>query len=151
QTGSDGRVTVFVDVAEYPSLIQEVRYEGAKHLKVDELEKLSGIRRGTPLNPNANLQACNRILDKLHEQGRRFGSIVLEEGGQVGDPRVVFRITEGPISKVTSISVVGQGEWVSSARLKTQINSTSTILSIGGDYNPKSVDADVGSLVEYFK
>ena len=54
QTAPDGRVTVFVDVAEYPSLVQEVRYEGAKHLDVKDLEGLSGVRRGTPLNPPAN-------------------------------------------------------------------------------------------------
>src|SRR5262245_55397974 len=151
QTGPDGRVTVYVDVAEYPSLVQEVRYEGHKHLKLEDLEGLSGIRRGTPLNPPANQMACNRILDKLHEQGRRFASVVLEEGGRVGDTRVVFRITEGPISKVTSIEMVGHGEWVSSARLKTQINSSSTFLSIGGDFNPKMVEADVQALVTYFK
>src|SRR5262245_39548544 len=87
-TASDGRVTVFVDVAECPSLVQEVRYEGAKHLKQEELDGLSGVRRGTPLNPQANQQACLRILDKLHEQGRRFASVVLEEGGKVGDTRV---------------------------------------------------------------
>src|SRR5262245_54999641 len=151
QTAPDGRVTVFVDVAEYPSLVQEVRYEGAKHLKPEELDGLSGVRRGTPLNPKANEMACNRILDKLHEQGRRFASVVLEEGGKVGDTRVVFRITEGPIAKINSIQMIGYGDWVSSGRLKVQINSSSSFLSIGGDYNPKMVDADIGALVTYFK
>jgi outer membrane protein insertion porin family len=147
----DGRITVFADVVEYPSLVQDVRYEGAKHLKVEELDQLSGIRRGTPLNPTANQKACYNILEKLHDQGRRFASVVLEKGWQIGDTSVVFRITEGPISKIAKIDIIGHTDWVSTPRLKTQINSSRSILTIGGDYEPKKVEADVMALVEYYK
>src|SRR6516225_7991928 len=37
---SDGRVNVYFIVTELPSTIQEVIYQGAKHLKPDELESI---------------------------------------------------------------------------------------------------------------
>src|SRR5262245_45372002 len=58
QPTEDGRVVVVFQIVEYPSVVQEVIYQGAKHLKPDELESITGIRKGFPLNPIANKQAC---------------------------------------------------------------------------------------------
>src|SRR5262249_205480 len=49
----DHRIIVYFHVAEYPSVVQDVLYQGAKHLKPDELESITGIRKGAPLNPIA--------------------------------------------------------------------------------------------------
>ena len=94
QVTADDKVNVVFEVREYPSIVQEIRYEGAKHLKDADLDALTGLRRGVPLNPIANKLAVNAILRKYHEQGRLFASVELVEGGKEGDTRVVFRITE---------------------------------------------------------
>jgi len=153
RTQPDGpeKVIVYFDVLEMPSLIQEIKYTGVKHIKHEELETLTGLKLGTPLNPIANRLAAQRILDKLRDDGRYYSSVELVSGGQVGDTRVEFRVTEGPETRIRQIDVVGHGDWVSSARLKTQIHSSSAILNLGGKFNPKEVEADQGSLIEYYK
>src|SRR5262245_28168603 len=149
--GPDKKLIVIFELAELPSLIREVVYKGARHMKQAELEALSGLRRGAPLNPTANLLACRAIEAKYREDGRQFAKVILEEGDKVGDTRVVFAITEGPELKVKSIKFTGQGDWVSQARLRTQVNSSSAILGIGGVFDPRKLEADVMQLREYYK
>src|SRR5262249_1384287 len=77
-------------------------------------------------------------------------SVELIEGDKLTDTRVVFRITEGPEIKVSSIGFTGV-HFVTEGRLRTQLNTSSTFLGLGGDYNPAMVDQDVAKLVEYYK
>jgi outer membrane protein assembly complex protein YaeT len=149
--GPDKKVVVIFELAELPSLIREVVYKGAKHLKQSDLEGLTGLRRGAPLNPGANTIACRAIEAKYKEDGRLFAKVMLEEGDKVGDTRVVFNITEGPELKVKSIDFVGHGSWVSSARLRTQVNSSRAILGLGGTYDPHKLDADIIALRDYYR
>lgn len=151
QTAADGRVIVYFDLAEMPNKIREVIYKGNKHLKQADLESMANLRRGMPLNPVQNKLACQSIERKYQEDGRMFAKVVLDEGGQVGDNRVVFNITEGPEVKVSSIDFVGHGKWVSSARLRTQINLSSATLGIGGTYDPRKLEADIMQLREYYR
>ncbi len=147
---SDNTVAVVFEVQEYPNLVQEIRYEGAKHLKDDELNKITGLKRGVPLNPVANKLAVNAIQRKYQEQGRLYASVELVEGGNPGDTRVVFRITEGRIVKVGRVSFEGN-TFVSGERLRTQINTSRTLLGLGGDYNPQMIDFDVAKLEDYYR
>src|SRR5207249_11196077 len=120
----DKKLLVFFDLAELPSLIREVVYRGAKHMKQTELDALTGLKRGAPLNPSANQLACRAIESKYRDDGRLFARVFLEEGDKVGDTRVVFNITEGAELKVKSLDFVGHGDWVSSGRLRTQLVSS---------------------------
>lgn len=147
----DNKIVVIFDLAELPSLIREIVYKGAKHMKPKDLDALTGLRRGSPLNPTANLLACRAIEQKYRDDGRIFAKVFLEEGGQVGDTRVVFNITEGPEVKVHSIRFVGHGRWVSSGRLRTQIASSRSFLGIGGTYEPRKLEADVLALRDYYR
>src|SRR5215207_1139526 len=150
QVTADDKVVVVFDVQEYPNVIQEIRYEGAKHLKDDELDQITGLRRGVPLNPIANKQAAQAILRKLQEQGRMWSSVDLAEGGKPGDARVVFRITEGRVVKVTGVQFTGN-HFVSGERLRTQITTSRSFAGIGGDYNPQQTEFDRAKLEEYYR
>jgi outer membrane protein assembly complex protein YaeT len=147
----DKKVIVIFDLAELPSLIREIVYKGAKHMKPKDLDALTGLRRGSPLNPAANLLACRAIEQKYRDDGRIFAKVLLEEGGKVGDTRVVFNITEGPEVKVRSIRFVGHGSWVSSGRLRTQISSSRSFLGIGGTFEPRKLEADTLALRDYYR
>jgi hypothetical protein len=114
----DGRVAVSLLVAELPSTVQEIIYDGAKHMKPDELEKVTGLRKATPLDPAANSQAATALLKAYHEAGRMWANVELVEGDKPGDTRVVFKITEGPIARVGSIEFTGNAS-LSSTRLRT--------------------------------
>jgi outer membrane protein insertion porin family len=147
----DGKVNVYFRFVEYPSVIQEIVYNGAKHLKNDDLNTLTGLRKGSPLNPIANRMACQAIVRRYNEEGRPFASCELVEGGEPGDTRVVFNITEGPIAKVSSIEFAGN-TFVSSAVLATHINSSREWFYLfGGRYNSMMADLDVAKLEEYYK
>lgn len=149
---ADGRVIVYFLLVEYPSVVQEIEYRGAKHMKKDDLESLSGLRKGMPLNPMANRMAAQAIQRKYHEDGRPFATVQLVEGGEAGDARVIFDITEGPVAKVGDIQFVGNSSFASDARLATQIVSSKPFLGIlGGKYNPAMVDVDVHKLEEYYR
>src|SRR5207237_3998820 len=126
---------------EDPSVVQEIRYEGAKHLKDDELDALTGLRRGVPLNPVANKLAINAIKRKYQDQGRLFADVQLVEGGKEGDTRVVFRITEGRVVKVKDVKFTGN-TFVSGERLRQQITTSRSLFGLGGDYNPAMVGFD---------
>jgi outer membrane protein assembly factor BamA len=143
------RVVVNFICLEYPALIREVIFKNAHHLKPEELESLTGLRKGAPLNPAACKQACLAIQDRYREDGRLLASVNLEEGGNPGDTRVVFNVTEGKVIRVHSIDVTG-GTFVSASRYKTQIDSSRAFLGLlGGVYNEAKIQHDVGKLEEY--
>jgi outer membrane protein assembly complex protein YaeT len=145
----NNRVVVNFICTEYPALIREVIYKNAGHLKPDELDSITGLRKGAPLNPAACKQACVAIQDRYHEMGRLLASVELEEGGKPGDTRVVFNITEGRVVRIHKISIVG-GTFVSTARFKTQIDSSTAFLGLlGGVYDERKISHDVAKLEEY--
>jgi outer membrane protein assembly complex protein YaeT len=151
QQAGNNKIKVYFIVAEYPSTIQEIVYQGAKHLKPDELETITGLHKGAPLNPIANQMARQSILRRYNEMGRLFAGVELVEGDKPGDNRVVFNITEGRVVKVSGIDFTGN-TFVTGARLNTQIDSSRQILSvIGGNYDPMKADHDVARLEEYYK
>jgi outer membrane protein insertion porin family len=144
------KIKVYFIVAEYPSTVKEIIYQGANHIKPDELEKITGLRRGIPLNPIQNEMARQAILKHYHDEGRLFAGVELLEGNKPGDTRIVFSITEGRKVKITSISFAGQ-TFVTGARLRTQIDSGAAFLGIGGTYEPMKVDHDVAQLEQYYR
>mgnify|MGYP001770759317 CR=1 FL=1 len=143
-----GKVLTF-RVIERP-VVHEVVYEGAKHVRQDELEKITGLRKGSPMSPALNHRAARAIEQYYHEKGRLFAAVELVEGARDEDTRVVFRITEGPIVRIRDIRFEGN-RFVSAARLKTQIHSRETILGLSGRYNPLLLEQDVNRLLEYYR
>ncbi|MFL5244159.1 MAG: outer membrane protein assembly factor BamA [Gemmataceae bacterium] len=152
QQTPDGKVIVFFNCSEYPSTIQEIVYQGNKHLKKDDLNALTNLKKGDLLNPRANMLACQAIANKLNQEGRPFANVDLIEGAKPSDTRVVFNITEGPQVKIKGIEIVGNTDFVSSAVLKTHISSSSEVLWVfGGKLNQAMVDDDVHKLEEYYR
>lgn len=151
QDTGQNKVKLVFYVREFTSTIQEIVYNGAKHLKPDELETLTGLRKGAPLNPIANRMAVHAIQRRYEEMGRLFAGVELVEGDKPGDTRVVFNITEGPIIRVSGIDFVGN-TFVSGARLNTQIDSSRQFLGLfGGRFDPMTADHDITKLEEYYK
>lgn len=149
QQSPEGIVVVFRVIER--ATVQEVVYEGGKHLSKDELDALTGVHRGSPMSVALNRKAAQAIERKYHEKGRLLASVELVEGGRDTDTRVVFRITEGPVVKVRDIRFEGN-TFVTDARLKTQINSGEEFLGLfGGKYNPLMLEHDVAKLVDYYR
>jgi outer membrane protein assembly factor BamA len=133
--------------------VEEVVYEGVHSIKKSELESLTGVRKGAPLNPSQNRVACQSIVNRYREKGRHFASCVLKEGDKPGDRRVVFIVEEGPEVYVRSIEFEGN-QFVSGAVLKTHINSKERLLGlnlISTPYIPAVADRDVDELLKYYR
>jgi outer membrane protein assembly complex protein YaeT len=149
---TDGRVNVIFVVREFRSVVREVVFKHAKHVDVKELQTMTRVRRGMPLDTTLNQLACYEIQEFLKKKGYYFANVSLEEGYHESHERVVFNITEGPKVRVRAIYFVGQKELATAARLRTQIDSSRSFLqTFGGDFNDELVKNDVFKLEEYYR
>jgi outer membrane protein assembly complex protein YaeT len=152
ETAADGRLVVHLTVVEHPSVVREVVYKNANHARPDDLDEVTKIRRGAPLNPSQNVRACYDIQEYYRKQGRFFANAFLEEGQSPGDQRVVFNISEGPVVRIRRIRFTGNNTLASDARLKTQIDTRKAFLGmLGGVYVPAAIEHDALKLQEYYK
>ena len=152
--GKDGRVTVFVNVIELNNIISEVVYIGAQHLSESQLGDLTGLRRGSPLNPTMNQLAANAVLAKLREDGRYYASVTLMEGGKLSDSRVVFHIVEGPVVRVRNVAFRGN-QTASAGRLRTVLTNTGSripgiVTPLSPKYLPGQIELDKAKTLEYY-
>jgi len=145
----DGRVTVFLYVTELTSTVQEVEYRGAQHLSKKDLQELTGIRKGDPMNPLANELGRAAIHRRYQEDGRYYTSVTLVEGGKPTDTRVVYEIVESAVVKVSGVGFRGNDR-ATSGRLRAQLMTKSDFLGFGGKFNPMLMDKDVERLTLYY-
>jgi outer membrane protein assembly complex protein YaeT len=149
-----GQVTVFVHVIELNNIVREVVYLGNQHYSESELNDLTGVRRGGPLNPQMNQLAAQHIRNKLLEDGRAFASVHLLEGGTLSDTRVVFQIVEGPVVRVRGVEFRGN-RVASSGRLRTVILANGPLIPgvvtpLSQKYQPGMVEEDKKRLTDYY-
>src|SRR5207249_4138098 len=120
-------------------------------VKDKDLDNVVNLRKGGAMSPPQNRLAVQEIIRYYHDKGRLAAQCFLEEGDKMTDSRVVFNITEGGVSRVSSIEFEGH-HFVSGARLKTQVHTSEQFLHfLGGTYNPGMTDADVGELKKYYQ
>ena len=156
KTDKDNQVIVDFIVEEHPNVVREIIYKNAHHAKPADLDGVTNIHRGSPLNPSQNLRACYDIQDYFKKKGYLLCSVHLEEGGKAGDQRVVFNITEGGKVRIRQIRFTGNDTLATQARLRTQIDSKQPLLPGGGlgligEYNPAAVEHDQLKLQDYYK
>jgi outer membrane protein assembly complex protein YaeT len=148
-----GRVKIYFYIRDLRSIVEEVIYQGGGHLKPEDLERLTGVRKGSPLNPLTNKVGCKNIVQRLNEDGRPFATCDLLSGGEEGDTRVVFNITEGPKVKVGGVAFVGN-TFVSAGVLQTHVTSSNGPLHLGlmaTPFNRAIIEDDVNKLVTYYR
>lgn len=151
QEDGPGKVKVLLYISDFTGQIEKVTYLGAKHLKDDELNELTNVRVGGPLNPAINKSACQKIVDRLREMGRPYASCVLLKGAEPGDREVIFQITEGAQVVIRKVRFEGN-TFVSGARLATLINTKPEVLHLfGGKFIPAMIDGDVNDLEKYYR
>lgn len=151
---ADGRVTVFVKARELTGVAQEVLYFGAQHLSQSELQDLTQIRKGGPMNPGTNELGKQAILNKLREDGRYYASVQLTEGNSINDTRVVYQIVEGPIVRVKAIEFRGN-QIAATGRLKTQTVTGTPLFprivtALSPKFTPGSMEEDKKKIIDYY-
>lgn len=147
-----GNVVVYFSVVETPSKIDKIEYRGGGHLKIKDLESITNLKRGQPLNPIINRRACQEIVRRLNEDGRPLAVCELLSGDKPGDTEVIFNISEGPKVKIKAIEFRGNDTFVSSGVLRTHVDSSVAILWLfGGKLNQAMADHDAIKLEEYYR
>lgn len=103
----EGGVKVTFVLVERP-LVREIRFEGNKVVKTDELQEKAELRLGTLYNPVDIQRAEERIRARYEELGYFRAEItpVIERTPE-GDVKVVFQIDEGRKLKIDHIEFVG--------------------------------------------
>lgn len=146
-----GMVVSFI-VAERPT-ISEVVFHGNMQLNNRELSGRAGLASADPLSEFSIESARRRLLDYYHDEG--FNSVsVASSIGYEGKPNaVVFRINEGPLERINSITIEGSTV-VSEARLKKVIKSRGPMVGViaylGNQFDIRKVNADVDVLATYY-
>jgi outer membrane protein insertion porin family len=150
---ANGKITIHVNVVELNSDVLEVQFVGAQHIGRDTLLQLTGIRKGSPLNPTFNETAAQIIENKLKEDGRAYATCKLVEGTKVTDKRVVFNIVEGPVVKVSRVSIRGCRQ-TSSGRVSTQLSTSAPVYGLirflNDKFNPLQIEDDKKKIINYF-
>ena len=151
---ADGRVTVFVYADEIRGTVTEVKFNGREHLSDSELLDLTGLKRGSAMNPANNELARLAILNKLREDGRLYASVTLVRGKSMTDTTVEFDIVEGPKVRVKTIEFRGNTQ-ATTGRLATQTVSSvalipRTITALSPKYNAASPEEDKKKLLTYY-
>jgi outer membrane protein insertion porin family len=148
----NGQTRLVFVVSEYPNMVRDVIYKHAKHIGAEELEGITGLRKGVPLDPVTNKSACFKIQEHLKSKGYYFANVILEEGDKAADERVVFNVTEGPVVRIRNVNFTGQKELASAERLRSQTDTSRAFFGLmGGKYQPMSIDGDMLKLEEYYK
>ncbi|HEV3437276.1 MAG TPA: POTRA domain-containing protein [Gemmata sp.] len=129
--------------------VEDIQFLGDQHLGKNDLQTLVGIRKGEPMNPMANRFGQQSILRKYREEGRAYASVELIEGNLPTDTRVIFRIVEGPVVKVTGILFAGVDQ-ATAERLHGQfVTKRKFVGLIGGKFDPVTVDLYRQKLIDY--
>jgi outer membrane protein assembly complex protein YaeT len=151
QFTKDG-VIIFFSVVETPSKIESIHYQGSYHIKDKELETITNLRRGQPMNPIINRRACQEIVRRMNEDGRPLAVCELLSGDKPGDTEVIFNISDGPHVKIKAIEFRGNEHFLSSAVLRNRVDSGVAFLGvIGGKFNALLADHDAIKLEEFYK
>ncbi|HEX6985452.1 MAG TPA: BamA/TamA family outer membrane protein, partial [Planctomycetaceae bacterium] len=152
-----GPILVF-RVVERP-IVKLVEYRGNKAIKTKHLAALTGLKPGSPYDPNTNIEAARRIEAHYREKGFAFAKVTLAKGDKREDRDVIFDIVEGKKVRVFDVKFYGNENWYnSSGYLKTKLQTERMwpvvpgllSLPIGGLYDPDSVLNDVAALKQYY-
>lgn len=145
--------TLIVEVIENPS-INEIDFEGNSALTDEDLDQIISLRPRLPLtrsSAEADAQAIIEVYRRTGRYGASVEPVIIERSENRVD--LVFEISEGELTKVSSIGFVGNKK-VSNRRLKNVIDtSESGPLSwlIGGNvYDPDRLELDKELLRQHY-
>ena len=144
-----GLVLVF-RVIERP-IVESVEFRGNERIKTGYLEKLTGLKAGSPFDVSVNREAIKRIEEHYKTKGFPYTKVSLEKGNRREDRQVVFVVDEGPKVIVGSVKFDGNDSF-SYGVLKQKLTLKPAILGLSflGKYKPEQLPDDVAALKQYY-
>ncbi|QDT09429.1 BamA/OMP85 family outer membrane protein [Planctomycetes bacterium K23_9] len=131
------------------AIIKQVIFHGNRALNDRELKGRAGLNVNDPLSEFAIESARRRMLDYYREEGFNQASLSVVTGARSKPGVVEFRINEGPLERIWSITIEGN-TILTSARLKKLIKSRGPAVGVIPYLNNKAdlrkIDKDVDIL-----
>ncbi len=87
-------------------IITQVVVKNARHLNLQNVPALDSVRAGVRCNSALNKWVAHEIETEYRRRGYFLAEVVLEEGSNAEDTRVVFGVVEGPIVVIRRAKVV---------------------------------------------
>lgn len=149
---SDAGVNVSFLVHERP-LITDIVYHGNHGVNDRDLKGRAGLEIQDPLSEFSIESARRRLIDYYKEEGFNQVSVTSTIGYQDKPGMVIFRINEGPLERINSITMIGN-TLLSSARLKKIIKSRGPFFKVGyytfNGADLRKIDRDVDILASTY-
>ncbi len=139
--------------------IREIVIEGNKAVSTDKLREKAGLKldKKTPdklrtFDIARAKNAAALMEDYYHDKGYSFAQVLIIEGTQPGDSRLLYRVMEGPKVQITDVDFeFVDKNTIGDRRLATQIDTKPRRLGFfGGKYKIRQIDEDVHKLAAYY-
>ncbi|MCK5620213.1 MAG: outer membrane protein assembly factor BamA, partial [Candidatus Krumholzibacteria bacterium] len=144
-------ITVIVSVREYPK-VEEVRYEGNKHVDHDDLEKVVGIGKGTFVRPSLLGKDRDAIADVYKEKGYYR----VEVGDTISvDPELrarvlIYQIDEGEKVSVKHVDFIGV-KALDTDEIRGMMKTKEDSWFRGGDFKPREFEEDQAEILRLYR
>jgi outer membrane protein insertion porin family len=143
-------IVVTFHVFERPT-IHHIEFVGNRGIREKMLLKEADLEVGEALNYYAVDEARRKLETFYQGRGYSRAQVNVLEGTDPRDRGVVFRVHEGPLSRVFRVRFEGN-TIASDARLKTQIKSKPGFLYVfGGEVEQGKIDEDIERLTAYYR
>ncbi len=146
-----GNLTITVE--ETP-IIVEMSFQGNSKIKTNDLEKLFTIYKGDPYSQAMVEHDINQMTQLYNSVGRYLTKIDVEKQ-KIDSNRVklIFKISEGPKTKIKTINFIGNNNFSSGILKKNIYTSESTwysFMSTDDVYNVGRIEADIQMLKNFY-
>lgn len=146
----DGKAVVTIEVAEYPR-VKEVRFEGNKKLKREELEKKIMLREGLFARPATITNDISTIKGLYSEKGYNRALVEAKKTPLPREKKIVvsYIVKEGEKVKIRHIDFVGNGA-IGSEELRGGMESKEDRWWRGGDFKPNVLEEDLRNITKFY-
>lgn len=146
---SDGSVEVTYLLTLQP-IIESVQTVGNREFSDEDLGVSLSVLEGTPIDPTQLERACRRIEALYREKGFYSTLVTVDEGELEKNQIAVFRVREGPKSKVASIRFEGLKTYLPE-QIKSDLKTKEAWLLERGPIDPDLLDEDIATIIKFFK
>jgi outer membrane protein insertion porin family len=150
--GRRGTIVIF-EVTEKPS-ISEVRFEGNKKVKEEDLREVLGIKKYSILNMKAIKESIERL--KEHYNEKRYYHVEIHERIEElpnNEVALIYRIKEGKRAYIRRISFVGNRNFTDDELrdvMDTREKGFFSFFSHSGYLDTKKLESDVFKLTSFY-